>query len=49
MHEHVVGTGLEMRPNPLGDGLLIAPGQDGVDEPVAPVAGEVVAAVTRRR
>jgi hypothetical protein len=37
---HVVGAGVEVRLDASGDGLLVAPGHHGIDEPVAAPVGE---------
>ena len=42
LHADVVGAGIVMRLHARGDRLLVAPGDQGVDQPVGATVGEVV-------
>jgi hypothetical protein len=41
VQEDVVGSGVEMVAQAAHDGMLVPPGERGVDEPVAAVVGQV--------
>jgi len=45
MHDDVVGARIQVLLHALGDHMLIPPGQQRVDQPVAAVAGQVLVPV----